>query len=89
MSTNGKNMDLIVSHNNADFDAFSSLVAAKKLYPGAKLLLPGSQEMAVREFLSLVKDKISVEKEKTCNLEGVKRLIIVDTRHKSRIGEAS
>ena len=81
-------MDLIVTHNNADFDAFSSLVAAKKLYPKAKLLLPGSQERAVREFLSLVKDKINVEKEKTCNFDKVKRLIIVDTRQKSRIGIA-
>ncbi len=79
-------MDLIVTHNNADFDGFSSLVAAKKLYPNSKLLLPGSQERAVREFLSLVKDEISVEREKTCNLNDVDRLIIVDTRHKSRIG---
>ncbi len=82
-------MDLIITHNNADFDGFSSLVAAKKLYPNSKLLLPGSQERAVREFLSLVKDEISVEREKTCNLNDVNRLIIVDTRHKSRIGVAA
>ena len=82
-------MDLIVTHNNADFDAFSSLVAAKKLYPHSRLLLPGSQERSVREFLSLVKDKIDIEKEKTCDLSNVKRLVIVDTRHKSRIGIAS
>ncbi len=82
-------MDLIVTHNNADFDGFSSLVAAKKLYPGAKLLMPGSQERAVREFLSLVKDKIAVESERTCDLSDVKRLIILDTRHKSRIGIAA
>ena len=82
-------MDLIITHNNADFDGFSSLVAAKKLYPNSKLLLPGSQERAVREFLSLVKDEISVERERTCNLNDVDRLIIVDTRHKSRIGVAA
>ena len=82
-------MDLIVTHNNADFDAFSSLVAAKKLYPNSKLLLPGSQERAVREFLSLVKDKIHIEKEKTCDLRNIQRLVILDTRHKSRIGVAA
>ena len=82
-------MDLIVTHTNADFDAFSSLVAAKKLYPNSKLLLPGSQEKAVREFLALVKDKINIEREKTCDLSDIKRLILVDTRHKSRIGIAS
>lgn len=82
-------MDLIVTHNNADFDGFSSLVAAKKIYPNSKLLMPGSQERAVREFLSLVKDKITVESERTCDLTDVNRLIIVDTRHKSRIGMAA
>ncbi|OGW53712.1 MAG: hypothetical protein A2Y81_08735 [Nitrospirae bacterium RBG_13_43_8] len=82
-------MDLIVTHNNADFDALSSLVAARKLYPNSKLLLPGSQEKSVREFLSLVKDKINIEMEKTCDLNNVDRLIIVDTRHKSRIGIAA
>ena len=82
-------MDLIVTHNNADFDAFSSLVAAKKLYPNSKLLLPGSQERAVREFLSLVKDTINIEIERTCDLGNVSRLVIVDTRHKSRIGIAA
>ena len=81
--------DLIVSHQNADFDAFSSLVAAKKLYPDAKLLLPGSHERAVREFLTLVKDEICIEDEKTCDFRGVKRLILVDTRHRSRIGKAA
>jgi tRNA nucleotidyltransferase (CCA-adding enzyme) len=52
-------MDLIVSHKNADFDAVSSLVAAKKLYPNSRLLLPGSQEKAVRNFMALFKDKIN------------------------------
>ena len=82
-------MDLIVSHKNADFDALSSLVAAKKLYPRAKLLLPGSWEKAVRNFMALFKDEIMVENEKTCELAKVKRLIIVDNRHKSRIGVAA
>lgn len=81
-------MDLIVTHNNADFDAFGSAIAAKKLYPDSKILLPGSQERAVREFLSLSKDKIRVESEKACDFSDVSRLIILDTRHRSRIGKA-
>ncbi len=36
-------MEVISSHTNADFDALASMVAAKKLYPGAKLVFPGSQ----------------------------------------------
>jgi len=82
-------MDLIVSHANADFDALGSVIAAKKLYPHSRLLLPGSPERAVREFLSIFRDVIRVETEGECSLDGIKRLIVVDTRHKSRIGVAA
>ncbi|MFH1790747.1 MAG: CBS domain-containing protein [Candidatus Omnitrophota bacterium] len=81
-------MDLIVTHNNADFDALGSAVAAHKIYPDARILLPGSQEQAVRRFMSLAKDMIRIENEKTCDLSGISRLILVDTRHMSRIGAA-
>lgn len=82
-------MDLITTHKNADFDALSSVVAAGKLYPGARLLLPGSQEKAVRNFLALVKDTIHFEDENTCRFDDVTRLVIVDNRHLSRIGTAA
>jgi len=82
-------MDMIVTHTNADFDALGSLIAAKKLYPKSCLLMPGSPEKTVREFMSLFKDTIKVETEKECRLKKVDRLIIVDTRHSSRIGIAA
>ncbi|MFH0763635.1 MAG: CBS domain-containing protein [Candidatus Omnitrophota bacterium] len=82
-------MDLITTHINADFDALGSLVAAKKLYPNSRLMLPGSQERAVREFLSLAKELVVFESERECRLYDVTRLVLVDTRHKSRIGIAS
>lgn len=82
-------MDLITTHINADFDALGSLVAAKKLYPDSRLMLPGSQELAVREFLSLAGEAIQVESEKDCSFEGIDRLILVDTRQLSRIGRAA
>ncbi|MDD5436984.1 MAG: DHHA1 domain-containing protein, partial [Candidatus Omnitrophica bacterium] len=81
-------MDLITTHINADFDALGSLVAAKKLYPKSRLLLPGSQEEAVRDFLSLARELVAVEGERECRLDDIDRLILVDTRHKSRIGTA-
>ena len=82
-------MDLITTHANADFDALSSLIAASKLYPKARLLLPGSQERSVRKFLALIKDEVKIETDKTCRFDDVTRLIIVDNRHKSRIGIAA
>jgi len=35
---------------NADFDGLASMVAAKKLYPNALLVFPGSQERNLRDF---------------------------------------
>ena len=41
-------MDLITTHLNADFDGLASMVAARKLYPGAVLVLPGGAQESVR-----------------------------------------
>lgn len=79
-------MDLITTHANADFDALASMVAARKLYPKAKLVLPGSQERAVREFMSLSEDLVKIEYEKDISFDNIDRLIIVETRFRNRIG---
>jgi len=41
-------MEVITTHINADFDAMASMIAAKKLYPDALLVFPGSQERTLR-----------------------------------------
>jgi tRNA nucleotidyltransferase (CCA-adding enzyme) len=43
-------MDVITTHINADFDSMASMLAAKKLYPHAVLVFPGSQERSLRDF---------------------------------------
>ena len=42
--------EVITTHLNADFDALASMIAAKKLYPRATLVFPGSQERNLRNF---------------------------------------
>lgn len=81
-------MELITTHIGADFDALASLVAAKKLYPTAKAVLPGSPEKAVRDFLSLWQDELRLDVEKDIDFNLIKKLIIVETRIASRIGKA-
>ncbi len=81
-------MDLITTHINSDFDGLGSMVAAKRLYPDSRLFLPGSQEKAVRDFLCLAKGIVKFETERSFDPEGIDRLILVDTRHKPRIGHA-
>ncbi|MFH1645621.1 MAG: DHHA1 domain-containing protein [Candidatus Omnitrophota bacterium] len=82
-------MELIVAHANADFDALASVVAAKKLYPSAKAVLPGSAEKPVRDFLKMWQDEIGVDKEKDIDFSKVDKLILVETRSWQRIGTAA
>ena len=79
--------EVITTHVNADFDALASMIAASKLYPGASLVFPGSQEKNLRNFfLHSTSYLFNFAKIKQIKLDQVKRLILVDTRQKSRIG---
>jgi tRNA nucleotidyltransferase (CCA-adding enzyme) len=81
-------MKVITSHHNADFDSLSSMVAAKKLYPDALLVFPGSQEKTLRDFLIHSTMYVyDITKMKNINYDDVDTLILVDTKQKSRIGE--
>ncbi len=83
-------MDVITTHINADFDALASMIAAKKLYPQAVLVFPGSQERSLRDFfIHSTLYALEVEKVKHINLQEIRRLILVDTRQVSRIGRFS
>jgi tRNA nucleotidyltransferase (CCA-adding enzyme) len=79
---------IITSHLNADFDAMASALAASKLYPGARIVLPGSQEKGLRDFLVRSSSYfMDVVRLKDVDLDGVKRLVVVDTRQKNRLGQ--
>ncbi len=81
-------MEVITTHVNADFDAMASMIAARKLYPDAVMVFPGSQEKLLRDFLEK-RSPCSQEfkKLKDIDISDIKRLILVDTRQKSRIGK--
>jgi len=79
--------EVITTHVNADFDALASMIAAKRLYPGAILAFPGSQERSLRNFfLHSTSYLFNFTKIKHVDFNAVKRLVLVDTRQKSRIG---
>jgi tRNA nucleotidyltransferase (CCA-adding enzyme) len=82
-----RTLEVITTHLNADFDAMASMVAAKKLYPDALLVFPGSQERNLRDFF--VRSSfyfLDFTRMKQVPVEEIKRLILVDTRQASRIG---
>ncbi|RKX98835.1 MAG: polya polymerase, partial [Spirochaetes bacterium] len=81
-------MEIITTHLNADFDALASMIAAKKLYPNAILVFPGSQERNLRDFF--IESTIYLfefERVKKVDINKVTRLILTDTRQKKRIGK--
>jgi tRNA nucleotidyltransferase (CCA-adding enzyme) len=82
-------MDVITSHIQADFDAFASMIAAKMLYPEAVLAFPGAQEKNLRDYLAEAPGEITgrIVRLKDIDLAKITRLIVVDTRQASRIGE--
>ncbi|MBM4330344.1 MAG: CBS domain-containing protein [Deltaproteobacteria bacterium] len=81
-------MDVITTHVNADFDSLASMLAAKKLYPQAVLVFPGSQEKNLRDFfIQSTFYVFETERIKNINLDDVRRLILVDTRQPGRIGK--
>ena len=80
-------MDVITTHLNADFDCLGAIVAARKLYPDAKVIFPGSQEKNVRDFLQHADFHLDIDSLKAIELRDITRLILVDTKQAERIGE--
>ncbi|MBM4144693.1 MAG: CBS domain-containing protein [Nitrospira sp.] len=78
-------MDIITSHINADFDSLASMVAAKKLYPDAEIVFPGSQEKNLRDFIEVF-HPVKIKRIKDIDLSRVEKLVIVDTKIPGRIG---
>ncbi|NJN69887.1 MAG: CBS domain-containing protein, partial [Nitrospira sp.] len=77
-------MEVIATHSNADFDGLASMVAARKLFPEAKLVLPSGAQETVRHFLA--EHDLDISKLKTIDHSQISRVILVDTHDACRIG---
>ncbi|MGE4298560.1 MAG: CBS domain-containing protein [Desulfovibrionaceae bacterium] len=77
---------IITAHNNADFDALAAIIAASRLYPGAVLVFPGSQEKNLRNFfIQSATYMFDFQNAKDIDMASVQRLVVVDTRQRSRL----
>lgn len=72
-------MLLILTHENADFDAISSMVAAARLYPDGQPLLPRRINRNVRQFLTLYLDPDFFVRLEDWTRQRVDDIILVDT----------
>jgi tRNA nucleotidyltransferase (CCA-adding enzyme) len=89
-SSKVKPMTVVTTHVNADFDALASMLAAQKLYPGALVVFPGSQEKNLRNFfIQSMVYLFNLAEIRDIEMANVQRLILVDTRRTDRIGMLS
>ena len=79
-------MQIITSHVNTDFDALASMIAAKKLYPDAQLIISDKLENRVQRFLNIYRDVFDFVPSARIDWDSVTEMIIVDVASLSRIG---
>ncbi len=74
---------------NLDFDGLASMVAAKKLYPQAKLILPSKQGKTVERFLAIYRDSLNLYHPNEINWQEVRTVIMVDIASLQRTGDVA
>lgn len=80
-------MQVIITHESADFDAFASAAIARKLYPRAVFVATGGFGRGVREFVTLHRDRFSYVDRSAVDFASVNRVILVDVRRLSRLSK--
>lgn len=80
-------VEIIVTHALADFDALAAAVAAQRLFPAARILLPRALGRDVRAYVRLHRDRIPTVLREDVDPALVTRLVIVDVRRASRLAE--
>jgi len=74
-------MQVILTHENADFDAIASLLGAHKLYPNAPPVLPRRVNRNVQAYLNLYGSELPyVEANTLPRGQRIRRVILVDTQ---------
>src|SRR3954454_10686469 len=79
-------MELISTHLGADFDAFASMLAARRLHPGAELFFPGSREGSLRRTIEARRIEVPELRHRDVDPAELTRVILCDIRQRDRIG---
>ena len=82
-------LTVITTHINADFDGISSVLAAHKIYPGSVVILPnaGEKKNLKNFFISSLLYLFNMKRIAEIADKKVSRVVLVDTRDLSRLGE--
>ncbi|MFQ5482193.1 MAG: CBS domain-containing protein [Nitrospinaceae bacterium] len=79
-------MQVITSHLSADLDSLASMMGARKLYPEARLVFPGSVEPPLQQYLTSTGMDQFLTRLTQIELSQVTHLIVVDTQNPQRLG---
>jgi len=82
-------MEVITTHLGADFDAYASVLMARRLHPAAKIFFPGSKEESVRRFEEgpLGQELAALElRHKEVDPAELTRVVLCDVVQPDRIG---
>lgn len=80
-------MQIIISHINTDFDALASMLAAKKIYPNAKVVISDKQNITVKQFLTIYRENLGLVKDSELDWETVTEIIMVDEASLARVSD--
>jgi tRNA nucleotidyltransferase (CCA-adding enzyme) len=78
-------MQVVVTHEMADFDAIAAAFAARKLHPEAIVVVGRHLGGQVRAFLNLHRDRLPTLRLEEVDFGAVTHLIVVDVRRASRL----
>jgi tRNA nucleotidyltransferase (CCA-adding enzyme) len=80
-------VEIILTHNNMDFDSLAAQFGVAKLYPSARMILGYPLVGNVRNFVALYRSSMPVTQMKYVDLESVQRIFIVDCQNVDRLDE--
>ncbi len=81
-------MEIVVSHNNMDFDALAAQFGVTCLYPSVKMVLGNQLQGNVREFMSLYRSSLPLVQSKFLEFEKVTKIYVVDCQHVDRLDDS-
>ncbi len=80
-------MKLIIGHSNMDLDCIGSIAVARYLYPDHVAIMSRHIHPVARKLQNLYKNHLDFHKLKDIEGEKIDRIVIVDTRTRSRVRE--
>ena len=80
-------MQIIISHMNTDFDALASMIAAKKIYPEAQVVITDKQNVPVKQYLTIYREMLDLMQDNLVDWSEVTEIILVDEASLSRVSD--